>query len=202
MSRDLNNLPTKQIEEVLAFLGEKPRAGMADTPKRFLKALLEMTAGYDEDPAEHLRKEFQLSDSEDNTVKPYDQIILSGGIDFVSMCEHHMLPFEGIIHIGYLPNAESSDSKVVGLSKFARMAEGFARRFQVQERLTQQIADTIQEVVRPAGVGVVVKARHTCQCYRGVKKKGWMITSSMTGLFREEAQTRMEFLKLIEIGDK
>ncbi len=197
--RQLPEPPIVAVRTILDYLGEKPRAGMEETPKRFLKALVEMTSGYDEDPAEHLKKEFDLNDTDD-TKHIYDGIIISGDINFVSMCEHHMLPFEGVIHIGYLPNKDNSESKVVGLSKLARMAEGFAKRFQVQERLTQQIADTIQSVLSPAGVGVIVRGRHTCQCYRGIKKDGFMVTSSMTGLFRQEAETRNEFLKLIELG--
>lgn len=173
---------------------------MIETPERFIKALLELTEGYEEDPKAHLRKEFNLNDPEQETRHSYNNIILSGDISFVSLCEHHMLPFEGIINIGYLPNPENENSRVVGLSKLARMSDGYAKRFQIQERLTQQIADAIHECLIPAGVGVVVSARHTCQCYRGIKKDGFMVTSSMTGVFRDDSAARMEFLKLIEIG--
>lgn len=190
--------PIESVSKILKFLGEKPREGMEETPLRFLKAMREMTSGYDEDPKSHLMKEFNLSDSERK--RKFGGLILSGGLDYVSMCEHHMLPFEGQIHIGYIPNTKDEESKVVGLSKLARMADGYAKRFQIQERLTDQIADAVEEILRPVGVAVIVKGRHTCQCYRGVKKQGFMVTSTMTGVFLKEASARQEFFKMIEIG--
>lgn len=198
--REVENPPINEIVTLLAYLGEKPRSGMEETPSRFIKAMREMTSGYDEDPKSHLLKEFNLSDSEKK--RKFGGLIVSGGIDFVSVCEHHMLPFEGQIHIGYIPNKDDEESKVVGLSKLARMADGYAKRFQIQERLTDQIVDAIQSILRPVGVGVLVKGRHTCQCYRGIKKDGFMMTSSMSGVFLTEGETRMEFMKMVEIGLK
>lgn len=174
--------PTRgQAEEavrvILSYLGEDPdRAGLQDTPKRVIKAWKEFTMGSHWDPRGMLQTSFDLDDVEG--AGKYGQIILSKGIPFVSNCEHHMLPFTGVVHVAYVPN---DSGKVVGLSKLARVADAFARRFQVQERLTQQIADCIQEVLDPAGVAVVVEGQHSCQCNRGIRLAGSMVTIATHG---------------------
>lgn len=191
--------PEDAIRSVLSFLGENPdREGLRETPARFIKALSEMTGGYKEDPKHHLYKDFSINDDGGGEKLRYDQIIYSGELPFVSLCEHHMLPFEGIAHIGYLPDEKNADARVVGLSKLGRLLDGYANRLQVQERLTQQIANAIQEVLKPAGVAVVLKARHTCQCMRGIKKEGVMKTAAMKGVFLEAAP-RAEFYTLIQL---
>ncbi len=172
------------------------RSGMSETPARFLKAMREMTNGYQEDPADHLRKEFDLSDVAWQGGRGYDGLIISGAVPFVSLCEHHMLPFHGEIHMGYIPGEAG---KVVGLSKLARMADGFARRFQVQERLTQQILSAMETTLQPTGAGVIIKAQHSCQCFRGVRKSGYMVTSSMHGVLRESAPARAEFMAFLNL---
>lgn len=182
------------VRRVLQRIGENPdREGLVETPKRFVKALLELTSGLREDPKEHLRKDFGLDDAEP---VEYGGMIISAGIPFTSLCEHHLLPFTGEISIAYIPSEEKK--RVVGLSKLARMADGYARRPQVQERLTAQIADALA-IIEPAGVAVIVRAKHTCQCLRGVKKDGCMITSSVSGVF-EDAAVRAEFLSLLQLN--
>ncbi len=184
------------IRTLLAYIGEDPdREGLRDTPQRVVKAWIEMTSGTLADPANHLRKCFALEDSECG-LGTYDQLILSKNIPFVSNCEHHMLPFTGEAHIAYIPALEG---RVVGLSKLARLVEGYALRLQIQERLTQQIADALQSELKPRGVAVIVNGQHTCQCNRGVKKNGHMTTSALYGLFREEASVRSELLELIKL---
>jgi len=177
------------VRTLLRWAGDDPaREGLRDTPARVAAAYQEWFAGYGADPAEYLRRTFQ-------EVGGYDEMIVLRDIAFESHCEHHMAPIIGRVHIGYLPH-----DKVIGISKLARVVEGYARRFQVQEKLTAQIAGCIDEVLRPRGVGVVVDAVHQCMTTRGVHKRGVsMITSRMTGTFREDARTRAEFLQFIGI---
>lgn len=185
----------RAVRTLLTYLGENvEREGLRDTPARVVKALTEMTSGTHEDPRRHLQKSFALDDDESTIVGAYDQIVLSRDLPFSSLCEHHMLPFTGTAHIAYLPDP---NGRVVGLSKLARLLDGYARRLQVQERLTQQIADALQSELNPLGVGVVIKARHTCQCLRGIKKDGLMVTSAMYGAFKEDASARSELMRLI-----
>jgi len=148
-------------------------------------------SGYEIDPAAYLRRTFE-------EVGGYDELIVLRDVSFESHCEHHMAPIIGRVHVGYLP-----DSKVVGISKLARVVDGYARRFQVQEKLTAQIANCITEVLRPRGVGVVVAAVHQCMTTRGVHKRNVsMVTSRMTGVFRSDARTRAEFLRFIDMSAK
>jgi len=189
-----NDVSQKQAEEavrtLLRWAGEDPaREGLLDTPRRVVKAYRDWFSGYDEDPGESLRRTFE-------EVEGYDELVVLRGIEFESHCEHHMAPIIGRAHVGYLP-----DRKVVGISKLARVVDGFARRFQVQEKLTAQIANCIAETLQPRGVGVVIDARHECMTTRGVHKRGVsMVTSQMLGTFREDARTRAEFLRFIDIG--
>ena len=177
------------VRTLLRWAGDEPaREGLRDTPGRVVSAYKEWFAGYASDPADYLRRTFQ-------EVGGYDEMIVLRDIAFESHCEHHMAPIIGRVHIGYLPA-----DKVVGISKLARVVEGYARRFQVQEKLTAQVAGCIDEVLKPRGVGVVVDAVHQCMTTRGVHKRGVsMITSRMTGTFREDARTRAEFLQFIGI---
>jgi GTP cyclohydrolase I len=171
--------------ELLVRLGEDPnREGLLKTPERFSKAIQYLTKGYREDPVEILKGALFSVE--------YDEMVIVKDIEMFSLCEHHMLPFFGKVHVAYIPKG-----KVIGLSKVARLVEVFARRLQVQERLTVEIADTIQNVIHPLGVGVVVEARHLCMMMRGVEKQhSATVTSSMLGAFRAQ-QTRQEFLALI-----
>ena len=177
------------VRTLLRWAGEDPdREGLLETPKRVVNAYRDWFSGYEIDPAEYLRRTFE-------EVGGYDEMIVLRDISFESHCEHHMAPIIGRVHVGYLPT-----NKVVGVSKLARVVEGYARRFQVQEELTAQIANCIAEVLKPRGVGVVVDAVHQCMTTRGVHKRGVsMITSRMTGTFREDARTRAEFLQFIDI---
>ena len=170
------------------------RPGLIESPERIIKAYREMTGGLHEDPEQHLKKNFDLEDG--GISYSYDQIIISRGIPFASICEHHWLPFTGEAHVAYIPG---SHGKVVGLSKLARVVDIYARRPQVQEKLTAQISDSIQRVLDPLGVAVIVKAKHTCQCLRGVKKDGEMVTSSIHGVFRSEPETRAELYELLKV---
>jgi GTP cyclohydrolase I len=178
------------VRTLLSWAGEDPgREGLRDTPQRVVDAYRDWFSGYRIDPAAYLRRTFE-------EVGGYDEMIVLRDISFESHCEHHMAPIIGRVHIGYLP-AE----KVVGISKLVRVVEGYARRFQVQENLTAQIADCITQVLRPRGVGVVVDAVHECMTTRGVHKRGVsMVTSRMTGTFRSDARTRTEFLSFIGIS--
>src|SRR4051812_26943337 len=184
---ELENLVRRQLE----LLGEKPdRDGLKATPTRVAKALEFLTSGYEECPRKVLND--ALFD-----VKS-DEMVIVKDIDFYSMCEHHMLPFFGKCHIAYLPG-----KKVVGLSKLPRMVDVFARRLQVQERMTHEIASTINDLIYPQGVGVVIEAQHLCMAMRGVEKQNsFAITSAMLGSFRNDARTRGEFLNLIHYGRK
>jgi len=174
------------IRQQLIAIGEDPeREGLVKTPARVAKALRFMTKGYNEDPIAILRSALFTVDNE--------EIVLVRDIDFSSMCEHHMLPFMGRAHIAYLPRG-----KVVGLSKLARVVETFARRLQVQERLTTQVADALQEALQPNGVAVVMEATHLCMVVRGVQKSNAVtVTSAMYGAFREDSATRSELMQLI-----
>ncbi|MBI2683514.1 MAG: GTP cyclohydrolase I FolE [Acidobacteriales bacterium] len=172
--------------QMLVRLGEDPgRDGLLRTPERVESSLRFLTRGQHEDPAAILRDAlFDVS---------YDEMVIVKDIEMFSLCEHHMLPFFGKVHVAYIPNG-----KVIGLSKIPRLVDVFARRLQVQERLTTQIAETIQKAIRPQGVGVVIEARHLCMMMRGVEKQhSSTVTSSMLGVFRDEQETREEFLSLI-----
>ncbi|MEP6906953.1 MAG: GTP cyclohydrolase I FolE [Pseudoxanthomonas sp.] len=179
------------VRTVLAWAGEDPnREGLLDTPKRVVEAYGDWYSGYNEDPREFMERTFK-------EVAGYDEMIVLRDIEFESHCEHHMAPIIGRAHVGYLP-----DGKVVGISKLARVVETYARRFQVQEKMTAQIAACIQDVLQPLGVGVVVEGVHECMTTRGIHKRGVsMITSKMLGSFREDARTRAEFLRFIESGN-
>ena len=174
------------IRQLLAELGEDPsREGLLDTPKRVEKALRFLTSGYTADVDSVLNNALF-------TVN-YSEMVIVKDIDFYSLCEHHLLPFFGKCHIAYLPNG-----RVIGLSKIPRLVEVFARRLQIQERMTSQIAETIREKINPLGVAVVIEGTHLCMSMRGVEKQNsFAITSSMLGGFRNDARTRMEFLELI-----
>jgi GTP cyclohydrolase I len=173
------------FQNLLGVLGEDPeRDGLQETPFRFIKALAEHTTGYREDPAQHLTKTFDVD---------HNDIVLVKDIPFNSLCEHHLAPFVGKVHIAYIPS-----DKITGLSKFGRTVEGYAKRLQVQERLTQQIADAIQETLDPQAVAVIIEAEHTCMSGRGIKKHGaTTVTSTMRGLFKENATARGEVLSLL-----
>lgn len=175
------------VRGLLRFLGEDPdREGLQDTPTRVLKAYAEHFSGYGQDPGALLERTF-------GEVEGYDEIVLVTDIELHSHCEHHMVPFVGRAHVGYLPNG-----RVVGLSKLARVVDVYAKRLQVQEKLTAQIADAIQEHLEPQGVAVVLQCQHFCMCYRGVKKPGsWTTTSKLHGIFLRDAAARSELFTLI-----
>ncbi len=187
-----NGVTEKQAQEAVGVLlrwaGEDPeREGLRDTPSRVVRAYRDWFSGYLSDPADYLRRTFE-------EVEGYDEMIVLRSIEFESHCEHHMAPIIGRANVGYLPT-----NKVVGISKLARVVEGYARRFQVQEKLTAQIAQCIDSVLKPRGVAVVIDASHQCMTTRGVHKRGVsMVTSTMLGAFREDARTRSEFLRFIE----
>ena len=174
------------IRQLLAELGENPsREGLVDTPKRVEKSLKFLTSGYTADVDSVLNNALFTVD--------YNEMVIVKDIDFYSLCEHHLLPFFGRCHIAYIPNG-----KVIGLSKIPRLVEVFSRRLQIQERMTNQIAETIREKINPLGVAVVIEATHLCMSMRGVEKQNSSaITSAMLGGFRKDARTRAEFLELI-----
>ncbi len=175
------------VKTLISWAGDDPtREGLIETPKRVVKSYEEFYAGYDQDPAEILSKVFE-------EIEGYDEIVLVKNILLESHCEHHMVPILGKAHVAYLP-----DKRVVGLSKLARVVDLFAKRLQTQETMTAQIADTIDEVLKPKGVAVVIDAEHQCMSSRGVSKKGAStITSRMIGVFRDNQKSRMEFMNLI-----
>jgi GTP cyclohydrolase I len=174
------------IREIIKLIGEDPeREGLRKTPERFEKAMKFLTSGYHQN-VEHLLNGATFSVA-------YDEMVLVKDIEFFSLCEHHLLPFFGKVHVAYLPT-----KKVIGLSKVARLVNMFARRLQIQERMTSQIAEAIQEKIAPQGVGVIIEARHLCMQMRGVEKQhGQAVTSAMLGEFRNNKQTRDEFLSLV-----
>ena len=177
------------VRELLIQLGEDPkRDGLVRTPQRTARALAELTTGYQMDPNEILNGAlFDVA---------YDEMVIVKDIEMFSLCEHHLLPFFGKLHVAYLPN-----QKVIGLSKVARLVEMYARRLQIQERLTNQIAQAIQEAIDPKGVGVVIEAKHLCMIMRGVEKQhSSAVTSAMLGAFRDNSKTREEFLFLVGRG--
>lgn len=178
----------KIVNELLIEIGEDPqREGLLSTPKRVAEAYEFLTSGYDKDIETVLNGAI--------FTEKYDEMVLVKNIDFYSLCEHHMLPFYGKVHVAYVP-----DGKIIGLSKIPRIVEVFARRLQVQERMTQQIADTINKYIQPKGVAVVSEAFHMCMMMRGVEKQNSAATSSAVhGLFKEDARTRAEFLNLISL---
>jgi GTP cyclohydrolase IA len=175
----------RAVREILAAVGEDPdREGLLETPARVARMYAEMFSGLKRDPAIHLQKVF---------TEKYDEVVLVKDITFCSMCEHHLLPFTGHAHVGYLP-----DGKVVGLSKLARVVEEVARKPQVQERMTEQIADLVEEHLEARGVAVVLEASHACMTIRGIRKPGsTCMTSSMRGVFRENLSSRAEVMGLI-----
>jgi GTP cyclohydrolase I len=175
----------RAVREILFSIGEDPdREGLIRTPNRVARAYAELLAGMSEDPRVHLKTVFN---------ERYDEVVLLRDIEFHSLCEHHLLPFVGKAHVAYLP-----DGKVVGLSKLARLVEGFARRPQVQERLTTQIADALMEALNPVGAACVIEATHTCMTIRGAKKPGSiMVTSALRGIFKDNPPSRNEILSLM-----
>ena len=178
------------VRTLLRWAGDDPtREGLLDTPRRVAKAYEDWFSGYALDPDDYMARTFE-------EVGGYDEMIVLRDIEYESHCEHHLAPIIGKVHVGYLP-----DGKVVGISKLARVVEAYARRFQVQEKMTAQIAGCIQRALQPRGVGVVVVGAHECMTTRGIHKRGVsMVTSKMLGSFRDDARTRAEFLRFIEVG--
>jgi len=193
MNAEFDNNDPKNVEAMahvrglLEYIGEDvTREGLIETPARVISAMQEHFAGYREDPEEHLRKTFKEAEG-------YDEVVLVSDIDVHSHCEHHMVPFVGKAHVAYIPNG-----RVVGLSKLARVVEGYARRLQVQEKLTMQIANAIENVLRPAGVAVIIQCQHFCMCHRGIHKpNSWTTTSKLTGAFMKNPSSRLELFQLI-----
>lgn len=177
------------VRTILQYIGEDPdREGLIETPRRVIKAWDEITAGYLQDASQVLSVDFSGNG--------YDEIVACPWVEFYSTCEHHMLPFEGIAHVGYLPS-----KRVVGLSKLGRLVDVFARRLQIQEQMTKQIADALESCLDPRGVAVVIQAKHLCMACRGVQKRqSVMVTSAMRGVFRQKDAARAEFFKLIELA--
>jgi GTP cyclohydrolase I len=175
------------VAELLAAVGEDPtRDGLQATPDRVAKMYAELFSGIDDDPGRHLTLTFAAE---------HDEMVMVRDIPFASLCEHHMVPFMGRAHLAYIPGR---DGRITGLSKLARLVEAYARRLQVQERLTSQIADTMEEVLEPRGVLVVVEAEHLCMAMRGVRKPGTLtITSAVRGLFRDDHRTRAEAMQFV-----
>lgn len=175
------------VRGILRYIGEDPdREGLRETPARVVKSFAEHFAGYKQEPDTFLSKVFE-------EVEGYDELVLVSDIEVCSHCEHHMVPFVGKAHVAYIPNG-----RVVGLSKVARVVDVYAKRLQVQEKLTAQIARALDDILKPHGVAVILQCQHFCMCYRGVKKPGsWTTTSKLHGAFMNEASTRMELLTLI-----
>ena len=177
----------KAVRDLLIWAGEDPdREGLLETPARVVRSFEEFFAGYKDNPVEMLERTFEETDG-------YDEMVVLRGIDFVSHCEHHMVPIIGRANVAYLP-----DKRVVGISKLARVVDVYAKRLQIQERMTAQIANSVNTVLQPKGVAVVIEAEHQCMTTRGVRKAGVkMVTSRMLGSFRDDAKTRREFLAMI-----
>ena len=175
------------VRTLIQWAGDDPgREGLLDTPARVARSYKELFAGYEIEPRQYLERTFE-------EVGGYNQLVVLKDIHFVSFCEHHMLPVVGVAHVGYLPT-----DRVVGISKLARVVRGYARRLQIQEKLTSQIATAIDEVLRPQGVGVVIEAEHSCMTLRGVNAPGASLTTSaLLGVVRDDARTREEFLRLV-----
>src|ERR1700751_2068739 len=197
MSDDAKNRPTQDdaeaaVRTLIEWAGDDPaREGLLETPKRVAKAYKELFAGYETDPKKYLERTF-------DEVGGYDELVVLRDIRVVSFCEHHMLPFQGVAHVGYLPT-----NRVVGISKLARVVNGFARRLQIQEKLTAEIADAIQDILKPKGVGVVIVSEHSCMTMRGVNTPGSRLTtSSLLGVVRDDPRTRQEFLELVRNGER
>jgi len=188
---DLNNPNNiegmKHVRGLLEYIGEDVnREGLQETPARVLAAMHEHFSGYKEDPREHLEKTFE-------EVEGYDEVVLFSDITVHSHCEHHMVPFVGKAHVAYIPRG-----RVVGLSKLARVVEGYSKRLQVQEKLTMQVANAIEEVLDPKGVAVIIQCQHFCMCHRGVHKpNSWTTTSKLTGAFMNNPSSRLELFQLI-----
>lgn len=189
ISRTVEAKPSRQdaesaVRTLLRWTGDDPsREGLLGTPDRVVRAYEEFFAGYDADPSDMLSRTFEETDG-------YDEMVLLRNVTFESHCEHHMVPIIGVAHVAYIP-----EHRVVGISKLARVVEAFAKRLQIQERLTMQIANTIEAILQPIGVGVVIEAQHQCMTSRGVHKPGVsMVTSCMLGAFRDNPATRSEFL--------
>lgn len=200
MTAETKRYAEQLVRELLAVIepdsqipgdsGLELRPGLKDTPKRVVKSFLELYAGYDQKPEEILTRQFPPEGYS------YDEMILVKNIDLHSMCEHHMLPFIGRAHVAYIP---ATNGHVVGLSKIARLVECFARRLQIQEKFTAQIANAMESVLSPKGVAVVLEARHLCMCARGVQKQNSsMVTSALRGVFKENAAARAEFMEAIK----
>jgi GTP cyclohydrolase IA len=175
------------VRTLIRWAGDNPdREGLLDTPARVARSYREMFSGYEVEPREYLERTFE-------EVGGYDELVVLKDIRFVSFCEHHMLPVVGVAHVGYLPT-----DRVVGISKLARVVRGYAKRLQIQEKMTSEIAKAIHEVLRPAGVGVVIEAEHSCMTLRGVNAPGASLsTSHLMGVIRDDARTREEFLRLV-----
>jgi GTP cyclohydrolase I len=180
------------VATLLGFTGDPDhgREGLKDTPSRVAKAYAELYAGYRQDPAQVLERTFPADG--------YDQVVVLSGINFFSTCEHHLLPFFGVAHVAYLPG-----NRIVGLSKLARLVDCFSRRLQVQERLTQQVADAVQDCLAPKGVAVLFEGVHTCMVARGVQKQGaTMKTCALKGVFRDDAMARAEVFSMFNGGNR
>ena len=196
MSDDAKKKPSQEdaeaaVRTLIEWAGDDPdREGLLETPKRVAKAYRELFAGYEADPREYLERTFE-------EVGGYDELVVLRDIRVVSFCEHHMLPFLGKAHVGYLPS-----DRVVGISKLARVVNGFARRLQIQEKLTAEIAQAIQDILQPQGVGVVIVSEHSCMTMRGVNTPGARLTTSrLLGVVRDDPRTRQEFLELVRNGE-
>jgi len=178
------------VKGLLDFIGEDvDREGLVKTPHRVINAMRDHFSGYAQDPKEFLKRTF-------SEVEGYNELVIVSDIEVHSHCEHHMVPFVGKAHVAYIP-----DGRVLGLSKIARVVDAYAKRLQVQEKLTAQIADAIQDALQPQGVAVILKCRHFCMCYRGVKKpESWTTTSKLHGLFMNNPATRMELFTLLGMG--
>jgi GTP cyclohydrolase I len=191
MSERSRKRPTQEeaeaaVRTLIEWAGDDPgREGLVDTPGRVTRSYRELFSGYDVDPHDYLQRTFE-------EVSNYDELVVLTGIRVVSFCEHHMLPFTGVATVGYLPT-----NRVVGISKLARVVNGFARRLQIQEKLTAEIAQAVQQVLKPKGVGVVIQSEHSCMTMRGVNTPGsLMTTSTLLGDVRDDPRTRQEFLEL------